>query len=116
MSVYPSLLQPELSEGSSIDGLIKSYRLVAMIERYCIDSWSMWDDSFTEDDNILKQDGLCCIRELAEHETITKQERKSGNHVFNWFCLQLLAWACNLSSHNDGLCPGSVNQTSLFIN
>ena len=45
----------------------------------------MWEGSSTEGDRILKQVGLGYIRELAEQETVTKEEGKPGNYVRPWF-------------------------------
>ena len=45
----------------------------------------MWEESSIEGDWMPKQKGLGYIRELAEHETVTKQEGKVGNNVHPWF-------------------------------
>lgn len=45
----------------------------------------MWEIFSTEDGNIPKQVGLDWMRELAEHETVTKQELKPENNVYPFF-------------------------------
>jgi hypothetical protein len=45
----------------------------------------MWEGSSTEGGRIPKQEGLGYMRELAEHETVTKSEGKARNNVRPWF-------------------------------
>ena len=45
----------------------------------------MWEGSSTEGGRIPQQVGLGYIRELAEHETVTKQEGKARNNGHPWF-------------------------------
>ena len=45
----------------------------------------MWEGSSSEGGRIPKPVGLGYIRELAEHETVTKQEGKAGNNGLSMF-------------------------------
>ena len=49
-------------------------------------------------DNIYKQEGIDWIRELPEHGTVTKQEKKPGDNVCPCFYLQFVASDSTLSS------------------
>ena len=74
----------------------------------------MWEGSSTEGGRIPQQVGLGYIRELAEHETVTKQEGKAGNNVCLWVLPYFLEVSI-LSSQNDGLCSDRTKQVNLFI-
>ena len=87
-----------------------------MWEIVLCDDWCGKEGSSAEGVRIPELVCLDYIRELAEHETVTKQEGKAGNNVCPWFLPYIReAWVSILSSQNDGVWSDRTKQVNLFI-
>jgi hypothetical protein len=79
----------------------------------------MWEGSSTEGGRIPKQVGLGYIRELDEHETVTKPEGKARNNVRPWFLPYFILlfgfFQDRVSLYSPG-CPGTHFVTRLVSN
>ena len=90
--------------------------MLCLWEIVLYDSWRGKEGSSIEGGRIPKLVGLDYIRELTEHETVTKQEGKAGNNVHPWFLPYFLeVWGSILSSQNDGVWSDRTKQVNLFI-
>ena len=75
----------------------------------------MWEGSCTEGGNVPKQVSLGWMWELAEQETVTKQESKPWDNVCPCFLPSVVASGSILSSPNDGLWLDRTMYNTPFI-
>ena len=105
LSAFQSL---QSFEGTTIGEVPQSEWLFANFVRDCGDWQLSCEGSITEWGWIPKEVGLGWISQLAEHETVSKQEGKAGNNVCLWFLPYFLeAWGSILSSQNELTGPTS---------